>query len=124
VQSKLRTSVMQHLLNPYERAIGVSICRHQAQCRAEEEWERIEHLRDTGARTKLLLLSAVDAALCLKWRRSGSASSACVIRVRATHCCCCPLLMLRFASSGDGVGVHRAPARHGCAQHIAAAVCC
>ena len=37
-----------HLLNRYERAVGVSIARHAAQARSAAERARIERLRDTG----------------------------------------------------------------------------
>lgn len=55
MQSKLRTSVTQHLLNPYERAMGVSIMRHRGQCRSAAEWDRVEHLRHTGDAMRLLM---------------------------------------------------------------------
>lgn len=46
MQNKFSTSVVQHMLNPYARAIGVSMVRHREQSRMAEEAAVIGALRD------------------------------------------------------------------------------
>ena len=48
VQEAWRTSVFEHQLTRYTRALGTSVMRHQSQCRTEVEWARVDALRGTG----------------------------------------------------------------------------
>ena len=40
LQDAWRTSVLEHMLTRYARALGMSVARHRSHCRTQEEWVR------------------------------------------------------------------------------------